>query len=54
MGWGSSACLLMAVEADARSTSPAASRTDMGVGGNCWLAAHSLFTFLSLSLHIDR
>ena len=35
MGWGSSACPLMAVEADARSTSPAASRTDMGVGGNC-------------------
>ena len=35
MGWGSSACPLMAVEADARSTSPAASRTDKGVGGNC-------------------
>ena len=31
MGWGSSACPLMAVEADARSTSPAG----VGVGGNC-------------------
>ena len=32
-----------------QSTSPATLWTVMSVGRNCWLAGHSLFTFLSLS-----